>query len=41
MTANAFTEDCDQCLESGMNDFITQPVDPIVLYKKWLYWFSA
>ncbi len=41
VTANTFTEDRDQCLESGMNDFIAKPVDPLVLYKKLLYWLSA
>ena len=39
MTANAFAEDKARCLEVGMNDFITKPVDPGRLYAmlaKWL-----
>jgi two-component system, sensor histidine kinase and response regulator len=39
MTANTFTEDRRNCLEAGMNDFVSKPVDPDTLYAiiaKWL-----
>ena len=41
MTANAFAEDRHNCLEAGMNDFITKPVDPEVLFSVMLHWLST
>jgi PAS domain S-box-containing protein len=39
MTANAFGEDRQRCLEAGMNDHVAKPVDPDALFEaleKWL-----
>jgi len=33
MTANAFEEDRQQCLEAGMSDFMSKPVKPETLYR--------
>jgi len=38
MTANAFGEDRQRCIDAGMNDHISKPVDPNVLFEKLLHW---
>ena len=38
MTANAFEEDRRSCIDSGMNDFVSKPVDPETLYALLIKW---
>ena len=40
MTANAFEEDRQICLEAGMNDHVAKPVDPQVLFETLLAWLE-
>jgi PAS domain S-box-containing protein len=40
MTANAFAEDRDACLEAGMNDFLTKPLVPEKLFEVLLKWLT-
>ena len=41
VTGNACTEDRNQGLEAGMNDFITKPVQPELLFSTLLQWLDA
>jgi len=38
LTANATPEDRERCLQAGMNDFLTKPIDPNDLFRVLLLW---
>jgi len=40
MTANAFDEDRQVCLNAGMNDHIGKPVDPDRLFETLVRWLE-
>jgi CheY-like chemotaxis protein len=40
LTANVFPEDKARCIDAGMNDFITKPIDPDEIYERVLYWLQ-
>ncbi len=41
MTANAMDGDIGNCLESGMDDYISKPINPDALYRILLKWLKA
>ena len=41
MTANAFDSDRKQCLAAGMNDFVSKPIDPKLLYDRLVKWIPS
>ena len=38
MTANAMSGDRERCIDAGMNDHITKPIDPTTLYQSIVRW---
>lgn len=40
LTANAFAEDRNACIQAGMNDHVGKPVMPEVLYETILHWLD-
>ena len=40
MTANAFDEDRQRCLEAGMDDYLSKPIDRRALYEALLRWLD-
>ncbi len=40
MTANAMAGDREQCLNAGMNDYISKPIKPPILYETLIRWIK-
>jgi signal transduction histidine kinase len=41
MTANAFLDDKDKCLQAGMDDFLPKPIETDLLFAKIYHWLNC
>jgi signal transduction histidine kinase/CheY-like chemotaxis protein len=41
MTANAMVEDSERCIQAGMNDFVSKPIDEAHLYQTLAKWMLS
>ena len=38
MTANAMKGDRERCIQAGMNDYVSKPIDPVKLLQRIAFW---